>query len=146
VYWKGDEPFYAFGMGAASLIEELRFSRPRTLKSYEDWVKNLQGARSLEDSYSSDHTKETEGSIEFLKSVVMGRLRVDTGLRIDDVKKYFPSNRGEELDTFFLPYQELGLVRNQEGIVRLTPPQGFLAYEEITSRLFAFIEDSFCKE
>ena len=37
VYWQG-APFYAFGLGAASLLQGQRFSRPRTMAAYRDWV------------------------------------------------------------------------------------------------------------
>ena len=37
VYWQG-APFYAFGLGAASLLQGQRFSRPRTMGAYRDWV------------------------------------------------------------------------------------------------------------
>ena len=39
VYWQS-LPFYAFGLGAASLLQGQRFSRPRTMPAYRDWVLN----------------------------------------------------------------------------------------------------------
>jgi len=38
MYWKGNVEFLAFGMGAASFTEGLRFTRPKTLKKYFQWV------------------------------------------------------------------------------------------------------------
>ena len=39
VYWQS-LPFYAFGLGAASMLQGQRFSRPRTMPAYRDWVLN----------------------------------------------------------------------------------------------------------
>jgi oxygen-independent coproporphyrinogen-3 oxidase len=33
-YWKGNSPFASFGMGASSLINGKRITRPKTLKKY----------------------------------------------------------------------------------------------------------------
>ena len=41
VYWLGDRDFFAFGMGASSLLQGYRLNRPATLKKYYDYVKNL---------------------------------------------------------------------------------------------------------
>jgi coproporphyrinogen III oxidase-like Fe-S oxidoreductase len=38
VYWKGDEPYYAFGLGAASYLRSRRFSRPGQMIAYRKWV------------------------------------------------------------------------------------------------------------
>ncbi|HEY9805949.1 MAG TPA: radical SAM family heme chaperone HemW, partial [Candidatus Obscuribacterales bacterium] len=37
VYWK-NQPFYGFGMGAASYLQGQRFTRPRKTREYYDWV------------------------------------------------------------------------------------------------------------
>lgn len=37
VYWRR-APYYAFGVGAASYLEGRRFSRPKALAAYEEWV------------------------------------------------------------------------------------------------------------
>lgn len=38
VYWAGDAPYYAFGLGAASYLGARRFSRPRGMAAYRQWV------------------------------------------------------------------------------------------------------------
>lgn len=37
VYWNC-QPYYAFGLGAASYARGRRFTRPRVMKDYEEWV------------------------------------------------------------------------------------------------------------
>jgi oxygen-independent coproporphyrinogen-3 oxidase len=39
VYWKC-QPYYAFGLGAASYTRGRRFSRPRGMQEYESWVQH----------------------------------------------------------------------------------------------------------
>ncbi|CAH1415837.1 unnamed protein product [Lactuca virosa] len=41
-YWI-NKPFYAFGLSFASYINGTRYSRPKKLKDYTDYVKNLEG-------------------------------------------------------------------------------------------------------
>ena len=40
VYWRGI-PYYAFGLGAASFLGGVRFSRPAKMQAYFDWVASL---------------------------------------------------------------------------------------------------------
>ena len=40
VYWSG-KPYLAFGLGAASYIDWLRFSRPKSMAGYKQWVSDL---------------------------------------------------------------------------------------------------------
>ncbi|PXF49348.1 hypothetical protein BWQ96_00922 [Gracilariopsis chorda] len=39
-YWRND-PFFAFGLGATSLVHHVRFARPRLLGQYRNYVNNL---------------------------------------------------------------------------------------------------------
>jgi hypothetical protein len=41
VYWEGDAPYYAFGLGAASYLQQRRFSRPRSMTKYRQWVSDF---------------------------------------------------------------------------------------------------------
>lgn len=38
VYWQGNAQYYAFGLGAASYLQRRRFSRPRGMGAYKQWV------------------------------------------------------------------------------------------------------------
>ncbi len=37
-YWRGDEPYFAFGMGAANYLDGKRFTRPKSLIKYLEFV------------------------------------------------------------------------------------------------------------
>lgn len=41
VYWRGDASYYAFGLGAASYLQDRRFSRPRGMGAYKQWVQDF---------------------------------------------------------------------------------------------------------
>ena len=38
MYWQGNAQYYAFGLGAASYLQRRRFSRPRGMGAYKQWV------------------------------------------------------------------------------------------------------------
>jgi coproporphyrinogen III oxidase-like Fe-S oxidoreductase len=40
VYWHC-QPYYAFGLGAASYARGRRFTRPRVMREYEEWVQGF---------------------------------------------------------------------------------------------------------
>lgn len=42
-YWK-NEPFYAFGLGATSVVDGFRFARPRVMSAYRRYVEELDAA------------------------------------------------------------------------------------------------------
>ena len=41
MYWDGDTEYLAFGCGAASYVDKVRFSRPKTLKNYYRYVDSI---------------------------------------------------------------------------------------------------------
>lgn len=42
MYWEGVTQFLGFGMGAASLVDCRRFTRPKNLKKYYEFVDDLE--------------------------------------------------------------------------------------------------------
>ena len=44
MYWQGDAQYYAFGLGAASYLQSRRFSRPRGMGAYKQWVGRFAGS------------------------------------------------------------------------------------------------------
>lgn len=42
VYWSGDREFGAFGMGATSLMNDFRVTRPKTLNKYYQYIDSLE--------------------------------------------------------------------------------------------------------
>lgn len=52
-YWHGDS-FYAFGIGATSLVDETRFARPTRLSQYQNFVESLERAASNDEIINED--------------------------------------------------------------------------------------------
>ncbi|MGL5880579.1 MAG: radical SAM family heme chaperone HemW, partial [Xenococcaceae cyanobacterium] len=75
VYWE-NKPFYGFGMGAASFVDDKRFTRSRTRQEYYEWVEKGcivdQPARSLED--------------ELLEKLMLG-LRLAEGVSLSQISQ-----------------------------------------------------------
>ena len=38
MYWDGEQEYMAFGMGSASYVNGVRFSRPKTITKYKQYV------------------------------------------------------------------------------------------------------------
>lgn len=38
MYWEGDQEYLGFGCGSASYLDKKRFTRPRTIKKYYEYV------------------------------------------------------------------------------------------------------------
>lgn len=38
IYWEGNKDFLAFGMGASSLLNNKRFTRPKTITKYYEYI------------------------------------------------------------------------------------------------------------
>jgi oxygen-independent coproporphyrinogen-3 oxidase len=83
VYWEG-LPYYAFGMGAASYLENRRFSRPRKLNAYLKWLKEemeekvAQGG-TIPGASSAFSTADSHGSSN---SRTGGRDKIEKGMPI----------------------------------------------------------------
>lgn len=98
-YWRSD-PFYAFGLGATSLVDDFRFARPRQLKSYESYVASLEKATESSD-YSRVHDILYAGvpklaMTERYEDFVINGMRLLTeGVWLRDVRRLF----GEQLES-----------------------------------------------
>ncbi|KAL0441978.1 UNVERIFIED_CONTAM: Heme chaperone HemW [Sesamum radiatum] len=80
IYWK-NKPFYAFGLGSASYVDGVRFSRPRRLKEYMDYVQNLENGLT---NCSEDDIFDAK---DLAMDVVMLSLRTADGLDLKSFKK-----------------------------------------------------------
>ena len=88
MYWQGNREYLAFGMGAVSLLNGVRFQRPRNLKRYFEFVDTGAVEFVGRDLWS-------EGVLEFdslensLKTVLIGRLRTAEGVRMSVLRRYW---------------------------------------------------------
>ena len=129
IYWLR-QPYYGFGMGAASYDNQQRFTRPRTRQEYYQWIQNS----------CVIETPVLELEEMFLEALMLG-LRLETGLKIEELAKEFGQDLAEWTLGHLQPYKQQGWVEliGNQGIVdyvRLKDPEGFLFSNTILSNLF----------
>ena len=145
VYWR-NQPYYGFGMGAASYIQRQRFTRPRTRKEYYIWVGNLVQAGGILD------IPETSTTDILLETLMLG-FRLAEGVSLSQISQQFGEEILERIWRCLQVYYYQGWVEiidmNGEVIeidkdlnlpisaqLRLTDPEGFLFSNTILSTLF----------
>ncbi|HEY9818578.1 MAG TPA: radical SAM family heme chaperone HemW [Candidatus Obscuribacterales bacterium] len=151
VYWR-NQPYYGFGMGAASYIHHQRYTRPRTRSAYFEWVKGLPIHPGQLD-VPIDPVQDT-----FLETVMLG-LRLAEGLEFKTMVRLFGLGLVEHLWRFLMTYTDTGWIewapvlesehhshqgegRPQPPRVRLSDPEGFLFSNVVLSDIFqAFSDD-----
>lgn len=156
-YWK-NKSFYGFGLGSASFINGVRYSRPRKLKEYMGYVQNLDDG--AVESCEDDRVDANETAMD----VVMLSLRTSRGLDLKSFKEAFGGSLVLSLCKVYKPYlasghvnfmDELGrditvdefnsLLSDEHGVeeklafVRLSDPDGFLLSNELISLAFGAI-------
>ena len=144
VYWK-NQPYYAFGMGAASYIENRRFSRPRTRKTYYEWVAKMPHS-------STENSEAAISGTDLLLETLMLGLRLAEGIKATEIQGLFGQTVWEQIINCLEPYAERGWVLgfyNKEPLVfstqkqliecdriRLSDPEGFLYSNTVLAALF----------
>lgn len=157
-YWK-NKPFYAFGLGSASFINGVRFSRPRNMKEYMSYVQNLENG--MVNECGNDQTNVKDKAMD----VVMLALRTARGLDLRSFREAFGSTLTTSLCHTYKAYVESGhvlcldeqrrvltadeldtLMVNEEKMerglayMRLSDPDGFLLSNELISVAFGVID------
>lgn len=155
-YWK-NKPFYAFGLGSASYVDGVRFSRPKRMKEYTGYVENLENG--LVDSCESNRSAQ-----DMATDVLMLSLRTSRGLDLKSFGEEYGSSLVLALCKAYKPYVESGhvvfldehrramaadelnaLLVNEDKIerspayIRLSDPDGFLLSNELISLAFAVV-------
>lgn len=155
-YWQ-NRSFYAFGLGSASYINGVRFSRPRRMKEYAEWVQKLEDGTWSHESSSSEMK-------DMAMDIVMLSLRTAWGLDLQSFSKSFGKSLTMSLCNTFRPFVESGLViamdaerqalqpiefeldleydsetGSRVAFIRLSDPDGFLLSNELISLAFGII-------
>lgn len=157
IYWK-NEPFYAFGLGSASFVGGLRYSRPRKVNDYINFVQNLENG--LVDSSGDGNINAKDTAMD----VVMLSLRTAQGLDLKSFQESFGSSVVLSLLEAYKPYVESGLVvcldehrrtimddlnhsflyktntEKRVAYIRLSDPEGFLLSNELIALAFGVID------
>ncbi|KAI3673585.1 hypothetical protein L6452_39708 [Arctium lappa] len=156
-YWI-NKPFYAFGLGSASYINGTRYSRPKKLKDYTNYVQDLE-------SGLVDFQEDDVDEVEMAMDVVMLSLRTSKGLELKSFREDFGSPVAVELCKVYEPYMKSGHVafldhrrreitedefsllvlddeklENEIGFIRLSDPDGFLLSNELISLAFGVMD------
>ena len=138
VYWE-NKSYYGFGMGAASYVSGIRFSRPRTRREYYVW---------LEDG-AIVNAPRIEAADYLLETLMLG-LRLAEGVELG---QFSPNIRAAILDSIQPYYQRqwLEIVDRQSRLIelknydsteivssrmRLVDPEGFLFSNTVLASLF----------
>eukprot|EP00177_Eucheuma_denticulatum_P005619 GFKZ01010227.1.p1 GENE.GFKZ01010227.1~~GFKZ01010227.1.p1 ORF type:complete len:523 (+),score=45.30 GFKZ01010227.1:35-1570(+) len=156
-YWR-NEPFYAFGLGATSLLDGYRFARPRRLQDYQRYVDDVDSflnskaqADSLNAQQLQKQTNErfypavkpltpTESLEDYL--INSFRLLVE-GVDLEKVEEFFGASARQRLETavdgncYHVEQGNIHVTRSKHGrlrSVRLTE-QGALIENSILSSL-----------
>ena len=131
VYWL-NKSYYGFGMGAASYVNQIRFTRPRTRKEYYEWVDK--GA-------IVDVLTNTPKDI-LLETLMLG-LRLAEGVNLSPIGEQFGINTVAAIWNCLEPYYNSGLVEKiGANSLRLTDPEGFLLSNTMLAELFAYFCES----
>ncbi|KAK6123691.1 hypothetical protein DH2020_042566 [Rehmannia glutinosa] len=128
-YWK-NKPFYAFGLGSASYIGGVRFSRPRRLKEYMDYVQNLENGvvKCTGDGIIDSKDLATD--------VVMLSLRTADGSHVESGHIICLDEQGRNVSA----NEFISLLSDEKvGYIRLSDPDGFLLSNELISLAFGAI-------
>ncbi|KAG5019624.1 hypothetical protein JHK87_015479 [Glycine soja] len=157
IYWK-NKPFYGFGLCSASFVGGLRFSRPRKVNDYINFVQNLENGFVNSSVEGHIHGKDT------VMDVVMLSLRTAQGIDLMSLQESFGSSIVLSLLEAYKTYVESGHVvcldeyrrtvriddlnsflnnTNAEGrvaYIRLSDPEGFLLSNELIAIAFGVID------
>jgi oxygen-independent coproporphyrinogen-3 oxidase len=142
VYWQ-NQPYYGFGMGAASFFDGKRFTRPRTRREYYAWVE----AGAIID------VPELSATDYLLETLMLG-LRLAKGIRLSSITQQFGKHILKPIGICLQPYGNRGWVEtitdegkqinadwynleeNLELSLRLNDPEGFLFSNTVLTALF----------
>ncbi len=135
VYWL-NEPYYGFGMGAASYMNNIRFTRPRTRQGYFQWVNKLR------ENQGKIDTSPLSKNDQLLETLMLG-LRLKQGVNLQNLTTKFGDNIKAKIIDCLGDYLKNNLViineNNQQ--LTLTDPEGFLYSNQVLTALFTEFED-----
>nr|WP_309733503.1 radical SAM family heme chaperone HemW [Chamaesiphon sp. OTE_75_metabat_556] len=129
-YWQ-NQSYYAFGMGAASNLEDHRFTRPRKTQEYYQWVAD--GC-----NWRVDLTPTAD---RFLETLMLG-LRLARGVSLQAIESEFGIDRVNSLLKCLQRDRDRGWVEivvsaNDDRYVRLSDPEGLLFSNVVLTEIFS---------
>jgi putative oxygen-independent coproporphyrinogen III oxidase len=130
-YWH-NLPYYAFGMGAASYLEDRRFTRPRKTQEYYQWVADGCNWQAVDPTSAEDR---------FLETLMLG-LRLSRGVSLGSIESEFGLDRVNKLLKCLERYQKQGWVEiisvdDGEQSLKLSDPEGLLFSNVVLTEIFS---------
>ncbi|APB34718.1 coproporphyrinogen III oxidase [Gloeomargarita lithophora Alchichica-D10] len=137
-YWQ-NQPYYGFGLGATSYVDQVRFQRPKTIKAYREWVEQQAVFGDVE---MLDYPLEEKD--ELLEGLMLG-LRLKEGINLTQLLKPFKGGIKDSLQSIIVNqlsrFQPEGWVGNQRNQWFLIPPQGFLMSNTVLQHIWLALDD-----
>jgi putative oxygen-independent coproporphyrinogen III oxidase len=130
VYWL-NQPYYGFGMGATSYVNQQRFSRPRTRQAYYDWLATL--------PEQIDTLCQPSTLIDSWLETLMLGLRLAVGVNFSTLAP-FPPDWLQRLLACLKPHIQAGWVRIDQTHLRLADPEGFLFSNQVLVDIWSEFE------
>jgi oxygen-independent coproporphyrinogen-3 oxidase len=125
VYWE-NRPYYGFGMGAASYLNQQRFTRPRKSQEYFAWVKE-----------GCVIDVEKNSFIDNLLETLMLGLRLAEGVDLQAIEANFGSEIKKTLLEVLEPHRQSNwVIIDGDRRIRLSDPEGFLFSNLVLTDLF----------
>jgi putative oxygen-independent coproporphyrinogen III oxidase len=130
-YWH-NLPYYAFGMGAASNLEDRRFTRPRKTQEYYQWVA---------DGCAWQEVEQTSSEDRFLETLMLG-LRLSRGVSLRSIGSEFGIDKVTSLLKCLERYQRSGWVEivttaTGDRWLKLSDPEGLLFSNVVLTEIFS---------
>ncbi len=143
VYWEMN-PYYAFGMGAASFVDGARFTRPRTTRSYYEWLaqaKEMLAQQKLSPGQSIEGVfgDRLDATDQLLETLMVG-MRLSSGVELGAIAQRFGEEVVEIIMDAIAPFQANQQVESVNGQLQFTDPEGFLFSNQVLATLFDALE------
>ena len=129
-YWQ-NQSYYAFGMGAASNLENYRFTRPRKTQEYYQWITDGCDWR----------VDLTTAEDRFLETLMLG-LRLSGGVSLNAIESEFGIERVASLLKCLQRDRDRGWVEivsidDRDRYLRLSDPEGLLFSNVVLTEIFS---------
>ena len=131
MYWGYDSQWYAIGLGASSFIANVTVARPRAMSDFLKWVEDTIPPVPGRDNILDD-----------LESLILKRLRTSDGLSLKHIQERYGIAFVDAIRKGIQVGCDLKMVSidDQQDIVRLNDPSGFLFSNSIISNIFYELE------
>ena len=138
-YWNL-QPFYGFGLGAASFLYDKRITRPSKMADYKKWIESIENEGYKNSVPISINSDDQVNSVDILDFIMLS-LRTKDGLKLQQLSERYGLDKTEKVFRSLEPYIKNNLVVcDDKRNVRLSDPEGFMLSNEVISSVFAVLD------